>query len=57
MMDLAAEIESVKESQEVARKLGMNLMGQRVHAWMLKHVLSLTLEQVRELTTIIKETE
>ena len=56
-MDLAAEIESVKESQEVARKLGMNLMGQRVHAWMLKHVLSLTLEQVRELTTIIKETE
>ena len=57
MMDLETEITKVNESQEIARKLGMNLMGLRVHAWMLKHIQSLTLDQVRELTTIIKETE
>ena len=56
-MDLETEITKVNESQEIARKLGMNLMGRRVHAWMLKHIQSLTLDQVRELTTIIKETE
>lgn len=54
-MDLAAEIASITESQELARRQGAGRLALRVAEWMQKHVADLTTSQVEELCKILKE--
>ena len=53
--DFGAELVRVSESQNLARRLGANLLGQRVHSWAIKHMASLSTEALRELMAIITE--
>ena len=53
LFDLAAEMDAVLHSQEVARKLGANLQGQRVLGWMYKWIGNLPNNAVKELIDIV----
>ena len=55
LFDIAAEMDAMVRSQNIARRLGANLLGQRVNDWMMKNLHTLTVEQVKELSAIITE--
>ena len=53
--DFGAQLAEITKSQNIARRLGANLLGQRVHGWAIKHMAAIPTAALAELMAIIKE--
>ena len=53
--DFGGALESITESQNIARKLDANMLAQRVHSWALRHAASLSDGALDELMAILTE--
>ena len=53
--DFGDALASITESQNIARKLGSNMLAQRVHSWALRNVAILPPAPLAELMAILTE--